>query len=774
MGDPYCEFHDTFHALVDSAPVILFMTDAAGGLTYVNRGWTELTGQPVAEAVPHGWSRHVHPDDLGRILVLFAEAVESHVPVRTEYRLRRFDGEYRWVLDSSLPRFAPDGTYTGHSGVCLDITDRRETEENLRGTQDRHKHLLDTTGVIPWEWDCATRRFVFVGAQAREALGIPLEAWYEAGFWERSIHPEDREAAVAFCNAASARGEDHQVEYRLIDGAGRTRWIRDFISVQMENASPRTLRGFMVDLTELRATEEKLRQATHRNNVLLQALPDLMFLFNAEGVYLDYHAVDPSRLYVPPAEFLGRTCRQVLPGAVADRFERHLAAIRETGQIQEFDYNLTIAGKRMDFEARLIPAGRNEFMAIVRDITAAAEQQIERERLEAELRQLQKMEDMGRVAGGVAHDINNLLMPIMSFTELVAETLPRGDERLNDLEQVLAAARRAAELTKQLLAFARRQPSYPKVLPINGQIQAMERMLRRVLREDIELRLDLGQELSPVSVDPSQFDQVLLNLAVNASDAMPRGGRLTVRTREELHGDGTGHSHPARLVGKFVVLRVEDTGDGMPPEVLENIFTPFYTTKDVGKGTGLGLPIVYGIITGAGGHIRAESEPGRGTSFIIHLPAASGPCREEGLLLAAPPSGGGGETILLVEDDAAVRLATSTILARLGYKLLVAEDGVRALEVADAHGGTIDLLLTDVIMPRMDGGQLAHEIRRRRPGILILFLSGHPADVLKNFALGSSDVALVRKPCQTRELSARIRAMLDGREVGRRLQDPFA
>src|SRR5262249_6414474 len=394
---------------------------------------------------------------------------------------------------------------------------------------------------------------------------------------------------------------------------------------------------------------------------------------------------------------------------------------------------------------------------IARDIT-------ERKHLEEQLRQSQKMEAIGQLAGGVAHDFNNLLTAILGYSDLLLSQLNPSDSLCTDIEEIKRAGERASSLTKQLLAFSRKQILQPRVLELNETVADTDKMLQRLIGEDIELVISLDPALGRVKADPGQIEQILLNLAVNARDAMPEGGKLTIETANVDLDQAYARDHVAVQAGPYVMLAVSDTGCGMSSEVQAQIFEPFFTTKDQGKGTGLGLSTVYGIVKQSGGHIEVKSELGRGTSFQIYLPAVAEPADPLSKLRAGPPIVRGTETILLVEADALVRNLAREILTALGYRVLAATDGFEALRVQAQEQGPIHLLVTDVLMPHMNGPQLAKRLQQVLPDIGVLFLSGYTADAAVRQGL-RAEAAFLQKPFSPDALARKTRDVLDRRRV---------
>jgi PAS domain S-box-containing protein len=427
--------------------------------------------------------------------------------------------------------------------------------------------------------------------------------------------------------------------------------------------------------------------------------------------------------------------------------------------VEVFVRNAVVAGATVNMTATPLGAtGEHDIsggVAVLRDVTQQRE-------LETQLSQSQKMEAIGRLAGGVAHDFNNLLVVIQSYTELVRDGLPANDLAHGDLGEVLSAARRAAGLTKQLLAFSRNETIQPVPLQLNDVVSGIEKMLHRIIGEDIELSTRLLPELGMIVADPGQLDQVILNLSINARDAMPDGGRLGIETLNVTRDADFAEAHTNLTPGDFVVLSVTDTGTGMDAETQRRIFEPFFTTKELGKGTGLGLATVYGIVQQSGGQIRVQSEPGRGSVFKVYFPRlqpgtysseSDSPCRP------APAVGG---TILIVEDYAEVRQVASRILRERGYRVLEARYPTEARELCAQHGSEIDLLLTDVIMPESTGPQLARELKAQFPKLRVLYMSGYPGGASDRAGALEPGDAYIEKPFSPDALAEKIRAVLSG------------
>jgi PAS domain S-box-containing protein len=452
-----------------------------------------------------------------------------------------------------------------------------------------------------------------------------------------------------------------------------------------------------------------------------------------------------------------------------ERIADEVGQVLATGASHQFDYRLLRPDGELRYvEARCIclpdPEGQPAALrGTLQDVTERKQGQLDREKLELQLRQSQKMEAIGQLAGGVAHDFNNLLTVIIGYAQmLMAESDPDSPER-EMLAAVKQSGERAALLTQQLLAFSRKQVLQPQLLNLNQIVKETEKMLRRLIGEDINIATALDAELFPVRIDPGQLMQVLMNLAVNARDAMPQGGKLTIKTAN-FHADAErAQLMPQYHEGEYVLLSISDDGCGMTAEVRARVFEPFYTTKPKGQGTGLGLATVYGIIKQSGGNVEVYSEPGYGTTFKIYLPAEA----SDALHLAeqraeAPPAAHGHETVLLVEDESAVRLVAMLVLEAQGYTVLEAPGAEEALRLVAEHPGRIDLMLTDVVMPEMNGRELADNVIRDREGIKVLFMSGYTDDAVFRHGLLYRDVAFLQKPFTPTSLAKKVREVLDG------------
>lgn len=460
------------------------------------------------------------------------------------------------------------------------------------------------------------------------------------------------------------------------------------------------------------------------------------------------------------AELLGNTIEMLLPDAKRAAHTRERSEYFSRPHVRPMGIGMELAGRRKDGTEFPVEVSLS-YVEIEQDIYGIAfvSDISQRKTLEEQLQHAQKMEAVGRLAGGVAHDFNNMLTVISGYNRMLLDELSPGDPLRDYAEEAITAADRAAELTNQLLTFSRRQIVQPRVVNVNTVVSHAEKMLRRLIGEDIELVLRLGHDVGNIKVDPGHLEQAIVNLAVNSRDAMPLGGRLTVESSNVHLDENYARSHVGVKPGEFVMIAVSDNGTGMDEKTRRHIFEPFFTTKEKGKGTGLGLATVYGIVKQAGGDIWVYSEPGQGTVFKLYFPRV----REEAAETSAPEPVGPvatQETVLLVEDEQSVRELTFKMLQKLGYRILTANGGAEALEISRSHTGPISILVTDVVMPGMSGRQLADVLKASRPEMKVLFLSGYTEDTIVHHGVLDENVQFLPKPFSREVLGRKLRAVL--------------
>src|SRR5947199_809748 len=608
--------------------------------------------------------------------------------------------------------------------------------------------LLDETGAITYVSQAATRLLGY---------GVPeLTGTNALGF----LHPHARVLTGRRCRQLRDQpGRPIRTELRARHKDGSYHLVEAVAVNRLDDPAVGAVVANWRDITERLRAEQALRNSEQSYRSLVDGVRDVIFALSPGGEVTSLNPAFEEMTGFPPAEWVGRPFEafvhpEDVPLAL-DLFGRVLRGEpRPTIQFRILTKTGPYRVAEFSASAQLRDGKLLGILGIGRDVT-------ERLGLEQQLRQAQKMEAVGRLAGGVAHDFNNILTAITGHAELLLEDLGLHDPRRADVDEIRRSAERAAGLTRQLLAFSRQQVLQPKVVDVNALVLDMDKLLRRLIGEDVELATVLDPALGRVKADPGQLEQVIVNLAVNARDAMPDGGKLTLETRNIDFDSSYTLEHSLVKPGPYVQLTVSDSGIGMDEETQAHAFEPFFTTKPRGQGTGLGLAMVYGTVKQSGGFIWVYSEPGHGATFKIYLPRVDTPTEPATLPAPTVQPARGSETVLLAEDEPAVRAIAQQALERHGYTVLAAPSGAAALALAAQHAATIDLLLTDVVMPGMSGRDLADRLTAQRPGIRVLYISGYTDTAIVRHGMLEPGLAYLQKPCRPHALVRKVREVLD-------------
>jgi len=646
--------------------------------------------------------------------------------------------------------------------LATDVTERKRRDERLRESEERFR-LAFENAPIGMALVGLDERLLDVNASLCAILGYPRERLRGMTVPEVT-HPDDvaREEALKQVLLGGSRSY-YRMEKRYVHADGHLVWgALSVTAVAGPDGVPRHYLGQLEDITERKLAEERLRASEERFRALIEKATDVLLLFDAEGRHGLWSSAATEALGWSSDEVVGRNVMELVhpdDAAAGEKLLRELAGSPGAAR------RITLRIRHRNGSWRSFDAVCRNLLRVpaVAGIVVNARDVTEQRRLEEQFLQSQKLESIGRLAGGVAHDFNNILTVILSCAEQLEADVQAKRASIEDVREIRAAADRARDLTRQLLAFARRQVIAPVALDLNALLRESQRLLARVLGEDVDLSVELSPGLWPVRCDPAQIQQVVLNLVVNARDAMPRGGKLTIETANVVLEEEYARDRADVVAGPHVMLAVSDSGEGMTEEARAHVFEPFFTTKPAGQGTGLGLATVYGIVSQSGGHVWVYSERGRGTTFKIYLPRTGE--RPAARRDTPRPSGSarGTETVLVVEDDPRVREVTVRALRGAGYRVLEAGSGRAALEAAATAAPPPRLVVTDVVMPDMSGREVAETLQRRLPGLRFLYVSGYTQDTIVHHGVLDSGIEFLSKPFTPSALLSRVRELLDGK-----------
>ncbi len=763
------ESEKRFRAIFENSAVAIGMIDRSGYWKEANAAFESMVGYSMREIFGMTNVDLTHPDDREMTRTYIDALVRGEMEsVRVEKRYIRKDGGIVWVDLSVTPIRNDEGDIVAFVGVKTDITERKRVETLLRESEERFAYAIDASNEGLWDWNVPTGEAYF-SPRYYTMLGYePNEFPSNAAVWESMIHPNDLKSVKRHLrHHFEGRTENYDTEFRMGTKSGGWVWIAANGKVVERDSSGKPVRmvGTHHDITRRKLAEEELRNSEERLATVFREIPTSVNIITIDdGRYLQVNEAFERILGWSPEEVLGRTTQEL--GIFLDDGDRNqiVEGIRTRGAVRNLEMNFRAkdGGVRDCFVSAVAIKYRENpcLLVVLNDISEHKREEENRKKLEAQLLQAQKMETVGRLAGGIAHDFNNLLTTIIGNAELSLMTLSVGEPVYEEMVEIKKSADRAASLTRQLLAFSRKQIVEPRVLNLNEVLLDMDKMLRRLIGEHIDYLTVPGKNLMRVKVDPGQVEQVITNLVVNSRDAMPQGGKITIETSNVTLDEEYTTTHPGSKTGMYVMLAVSDTGTGMDKEIREHIFEPFFTTKELGKGTGLGLPTCYGIVKQNRGTIEVYSEPGHGTTMKVYLPAIEEDAPAP-TVRKAPDLPRGTETLLVVEDDSALREMVVRILGGSGYTVIAMNDGLQAIEKAPDIDRHVDMLLTDVVMPNMGGRDLANQIVGMFPDIKILFMSGYTDDAIVHHGVLEPGLDFIQKPFTPLGLLKKVREVLD-------------
>jgi two-component system, cell cycle sensor histidine kinase and response regulator CckA len=761
------DWEDTFNTITD----MITVHDKDFTIIRANRAARELLHLPEDGMGTAKCFQHFHGTDCPPTDCPSCRSIALSQPVAAESFEPHLN---RYIETRAIPRFNSDNEMVGLIHVVRDITKRKHMEALLENQKAFAENLVQNSAVATFVLD-PQHKVVLWNKACEELTGIPARDMIGTDSHWMPFYDEKRPtlADIVIDSAyddlstlytrysrSSLVSNGVHAEGWYLNINGKNRYILfDAAPIYSSEGDLLVVIETLQDVPERKRIEEDLARSEGKLRTLIDAEQDCVKLLAADGTLLE---INPAGLKMIDADSLEQvTGKSIYPLVVP----AYLASVQDltrtvfqggSGNL-EFEF-VGLKGTRRWVETRAVPlkSAAGEVIALLgvtRDIS-------EHKKLEEQLRHAQKLEAVGTLTGGIAHDFNNILTSIIGYTDLLSMTIAENEQTHGFLDQIIAASRRAANLTQNLLAFSRKQITSPRPVNINECIRTVENMLHRLIGEEIELRTRLSDADLTILADAGQMEQILMNLAVNARDAMPGGGTLLITTTVAEIDDEFISLNGYGKAGTYVLVTIKDSGIGMDARTKRRIFEPFFTTKDTGKGTGLGLSIVYGIVKQHNGYIDCESEPGKGTTFTIYFPLKT-TSTEQALPALPAQLKGGTETVLVTDDDEAVRRITRTMLEHLGYTVIMAVDGKDAVEVFEHHKDRVDLLILDVIMPKKNGKQVYDEVRRIRPGVKTIFTSGYTADVISSKGMLEEGMHFITKPASLRELSHKIRDVLD-------------
>ncbi len=773
---------EKYRNILENMEDIYLETDLKGNYIFFNDSFCRVLGYSREELQNINY-RLIGPPE--RVEYIYKAFNEIYVTGRktnfAEYELTARDGSTVYLdMSISLLR-SSTGEPVGFSGFGRDITEKVKARLKIEESERRYRMIAENMTDVVWITDMDLR-VLYVTPSIQKVLGFSQEERMLTSVNEK-LTPDSLSymldvLAREFAIEQQGQGDPQRVVSLVLENYhkdGSTRWMETIISGVRDNQGVLTgLYGVSRDITDRKRAEEALKESEQRYRMIVENVHDVIIIMdlNLKEKYRSPSVVQitgysPEEITsIPLKEQIVPESYALVEKVLAEELEKEFGEDpvdpnrSRTLELELYHKNggtvwIEITGTFLrDNSGKPV-----DMLLSARDITESKKTEKEKDKLEKQLAQAQKMETVGRLAGGVAHDFNNMLSVILGYVDLAKLRLPKEHPVLKDIAEIEKAAIRSRDITRQLLAFSRKQIIEPKIIDLNELVDQTQRSLISLIGEDIDLKIIPGGNLWRVKFDPSQIEQILINLAVNARDAMLDGGKLTIETENVVLDDSYCENHDGFTPGHYVRLSVSDNGVGMDRETLPHIYEPFFTTKETGKGTGLGLATVYGIVKQNNSFINVYSEPGYGTTFNIYVPSTT-EGRETQKKSEEEPAAAGEGNILLVEDDPMVLEITKEMLESIGYGVVIAETPLDALALCEEHGASISMVITDVVMPAMSGKELRNKLAEKRPNIKVLFMSGYTADTIAHHGILDEGVHFLQKPFRLEDLARKVRELI--------------
>jgi PAS domain S-box-containing protein len=749
--------------VMETSPVGITMVDEKGNITMANARAEEILGLERSDI----YKRRYNDQEWQIANVQGNEYPDDQLPFELvkktgksvfgiKHSLVWPDGKKVLLSINATPLLDRSGNFNGMVSALVDITERKQAEESLQESEARFRSIYENTAVglaqvsLDFKIISANEAYcIMLGYEEKDLVGRHLKEITHPDVIEENIQKQ--------ANLASGKIDHYRMEKKFIHKNGKTvHAILDANLIRDPSGKAIYFLGSVVDITERKRAEMDLQSQKKLLKGVLDSIKDIIGVQLPDHTMVQYNRAGYELLGLTKDQVQGKKCYALLgrPHPCENCAASRAYISKELETIEKYIPEL---GRHFLCTSNPILDNNKNIKLVIQQLTDITE----KKRIDEQLHQAQKMESVGRLAGGVAHDFNNMLGVILGHTELALLQADENHELHGDLKEIQKAAQRSADITKQLLAFARKQTISPRQLDLNDTVASMLNMLRRLIGEDIDLVWQPAANLWSVKMDPTQIDQILANLCVNARDAISGVGKLTIETGKKTFDEAYCNEHAGFIPGDFVLLAVSDNGCGMDKDTLDNLFEPFFTTKEVGKGTGLGLATIYGIVKQNNGFINVYSEPGQGSTFKIYLPRLVADKDIDKAVPEKKAAAGGTETILLVEDEPTILRMTRMMLERKGYSVLSAATPAEAIDLAKAHADKIHLLMTDVVMPEMNGRDLAGKITALYPDIGLLFMSGYTSNVIAHQGVLDDGVAFIQKPFSMADMTAKVRELLD-------------